>query len=508
MLTDSRRNVAYNAALRRVLPAKQLQNAAAQPQTPSNIPTLSTAAAAAVNEPNTAPAPSANTAAAASSSSSISSAVPPVRVLDIGTGTGLLAMMAARALGIEAAATAAAATTALDAAAAAAGATAATSAPSADAPPSAPVVACEVFPPMQNLARRVVAANGLNNVVRIVNKRSDEMVVRMPSSIAATTEGSSAAAANTAHAAAMARARARLAAAAAGEGSSEPDMTGRADVIVTEIFDSELLGEGMIPTMRHAVQHLLKEGGVVIPATSRVYGQIVQCPLMHHMTGLRTADATSSSSAAASSSNGSPTENAWSNGDAADASSSGRAEAAASRVLGVLGELDARARATTYKGDELYEVREMHVDLLYRDPQQQQQGEPLSSSSSPPLAAQQQQLSPDGAAPPLLPLSEPFLVFDFDWLRPPPSSGRRTTLQVPVVQQGTAHAVLLWWQLGMTPEDLRLQPTGPAAAAAAPGREVRQEPQQEQQPSPSPAQDGASLGHLHPQQQEQQRQQQ
>lgn len=32
----------------------------------------------------------------------------------------------------------------------------------------------------------------------------------------------------------------------------------QADVIVTEIFDSELLGEGMLPTMRHAVQHLLK----------------------------------------------------------------------------------------------------------------------------------------------------------------------------------------------------------------------------------------------------------
>ena len=35
-------------------------------------------------------------------------------------------------------------------------------------------------------------------------------------------------------------------------------MPERADVIVTEIFDSELLGEGILPTMRHSVKHLLK----------------------------------------------------------------------------------------------------------------------------------------------------------------------------------------------------------------------------------------------------------
>jgi hypothetical protein len=35
-------------------------------------------------------------------------------------------------------------------------------------------------------------------------------------------------------------------------------MDGAADVIVTEIFDSELLGEGILPTMRHATANLLK----------------------------------------------------------------------------------------------------------------------------------------------------------------------------------------------------------------------------------------------------------
>ena len=36
------------------------------------------------------------------------------------------------------------------------------------------------------------------------------------------------------------------------------DMSRKADVIVTEIFDSELLGEGILSTMRHAKLDLLK----------------------------------------------------------------------------------------------------------------------------------------------------------------------------------------------------------------------------------------------------------
>jgi hypothetical protein len=38
-----------------------------------------------------------------------------------------------------------------------------------------------------------------------------------------------------------------------------------ADILVTEIFDSVLLGEGMLPTLRHARQHLLTPGAVIVP---------------------------------------------------------------------------------------------------------------------------------------------------------------------------------------------------------------------------------------------------
>lgn len=39
---------------------------------------------------------------------------------------------------------------------------------------------------------------------------------------------------------------------------ADPDMASKADVIVTEIFDSALLGEGLLPSMRHSAKHLLK----------------------------------------------------------------------------------------------------------------------------------------------------------------------------------------------------------------------------------------------------------
>ena len=40
--------------------------------------------------------------------------------------------------------------------------------------------------------------------------------------------------------------------------ASESNLPGRVDVIVTEIFDSQLLGEGLLPTLRDAVPRLLK----------------------------------------------------------------------------------------------------------------------------------------------------------------------------------------------------------------------------------------------------------
>ena len=57
---------------------------------------------------------------------------------------------------------------------------------------------------------------------------------------------------------------------------SEVLSTRRADVIVTETLDSDMLREGIVPTLRHACAELLAEPhGVVVPACAEVYVELV-----------------------------------------------------------------------------------------------------------------------------------------------------------------------------------------------------------------------------------------
>jgi len=67
---------------------------------------------------------------------------------------------------------------------------------------------------MVRIARQVISQNGYSEVIRIVPKRSTEM----------TTE----------------------------------DIGRRANILVTEVFDTELIGEGGIVTFAHAHKHLLE----------------------------------------------------------------------------------------------------------------------------------------------------------------------------------------------------------------------------------------------------------
>lgn len=49
-----------------------------------------------------------------------------------------------------------------------------------------------------------------------------------------------------------------------------------ADVIVSEVLDSGLVGEGVLHTMRDATSRLLRPGGVLIPCAARVYAMAVE----------------------------------------------------------------------------------------------------------------------------------------------------------------------------------------------------------------------------------------
>ncbi|CAH1424268.1 unnamed protein product [Lactuca virosa] len=119
-------------------------------------------------------------------------------VLDIGSGTGLLSMMGARAMGI-----------------------------------AGMVTACESYLPMVKLMKKVLRANNMDHKIRLFNKRSDELQVGV-------------------------------------------DIASRAHVLVSEILDSQLLGEGLIPTLQHAYDNLLVENYKTVPYRATTYAQLVE----------------------------------------------------------------------------------------------------------------------------------------------------------------------------------------------------------------------------------------
>ncbi|XP_028158000.1 protein arginine N-methyltransferase 7 isoform X1 [Ostrinia furnacalis] len=123
-------------------------------------------------------------------------------VLDIGTGTGLLSIMAAKC--------------------------------GADS-----IVACEAFEPMAECCLKILARNGVADKITVIPKRSTDITV--------------------------------------GENG---DMKEKANILVTEVFDTELIGEGALSTFSHAHKFLLEEDCIVVPDSAVIYAQVVECPTM------------------------------------------------------------------------------------------------------------------------------------------------------------------------------------------------------------------------------------
>ncbi len=117
-------------------------------------------------------------------------------VLDIGTGSGLLAMLAIRQ-------------------------------------GASRVITCEEIPMIARKAQEIIRLNGYSDRIQIINKRSTSLVV----------------------------------------GKDFPE---RADVLVTEIFDDGLLGEGAFVAIEHARLNLLKTNARVIPSGVRVLAMCIE----------------------------------------------------------------------------------------------------------------------------------------------------------------------------------------------------------------------------------------
>ena len=112
------------------------------------------------------------------------------KVFEIGTGSGLIAMMAARLGATE-------------------------------------VTTCEAVELIAAAAKEVVAANGLADSVKVLPKKSTDVVVG-------------------------------------------DDIAEQADILVSEILSSEFLGEAVLPSIEDAKSRLLKPGGQIIPGAGSV----------------------------------------------------------------------------------------------------------------------------------------------------------------------------------------------------------------------------------------------
>lgn len=130
-------------------------------------------------------------------------------VLDIGTGTGLLSMMAVKC--------------------------------GADS-----VVACEAFGPISECARKVIALNGLHNKIKVVSKHSTELTV-----------------------------------------GQNGDLPEKVNILITEVFDTELIGEGAIQTFSHAQKVLLESDCIIVPHSATIYVQVVQSPFAQNWNRLK-----------------------------------------------------------------------------------------------------------------------------------------------------------------------------------------------------------------------------
>ncbi len=95
------------------------------------------------------------------------------------------------------------------------------------------VYAIEQQPLIAAAARQVIADNGLSDRITVLNKWSHEIEVGV-------------------------------------------DLPEPADVVISEIVDSNLLGEGALATLRHAMASLAKPGARTVPESGTLYAQLVQ----------------------------------------------------------------------------------------------------------------------------------------------------------------------------------------------------------------------------------------
>lgn len=245
------------------------------------------------------------------------------KVLDIGSGTGLLAMIAAKALkeitnkDVE-------------------------------------IISIEMASAMARLARKTIAENNLQDSIEIIEGHSCEPSV------------------------------------------NPYDTSRKAVMCTSELLESGLLGEGIIPTLRDAWDRHLADDAIIVPQRARVYAQVLEGEFIHAFRGPHHDDA---------------------------------------RMFQLsLGD----DQKPLIGGDGVGIRLPFHADVLLED-------------TSPEFLLGKCPVD-ETIAGQIRTLSDPHLVLEFDFTSKdsiPLSSGREVALTVLATNSGVANGILFWWELDL-----------------------------------------------------------
>ncbi|KAL3808123.1 hypothetical protein ACHAXA_004977 [Cyclostephanos tholiformis] len=351
-----------------------------------------------------------------------------IRILDVGSGTGLLAMMGARH--------------ALDASSRGGGG----EADNDDIDVEVRVTSAEMASAMARLARITIDENDLSTYVRVVECHSTDADFVLVDD---------------------------------DDDDYSPDDAGLADVCTSELLESGLLGEGVLPSMRDAWERHLRPDAIVVPRRARVFAVPVEgltssprsssssSSSMRRMTdeeGLVVVNAVTAftgpeprafrlasrgvrplTSAAASPSvddaENDPSLSPYSMGDG---SAKQRRDVLddGSVLLGAVHRRDDPRALLVGRGITVPLHADAMLDGRYRDP-------------SANLTSDDYRVVDDFRG--MRPLAEPAMVLDFDFSSGanalPPPTGRSTSTWVNPTVDGACHGVLFWWELDLRDGD-------------------------------------------------------